>query len=124
MIVRFVLAQADSPLDKLGPRGSQGDNLLGGSFITLGAILFTILALLFLAVKIGYSLRKRRRRRKSRRRERKSSVIVSSPPEKPVKKRPQSASRRRHAKRNPTLAESGGLPPARPEGQAPPEPKP
>jgi len=124
MINCFVLAQADSPLDRLGKGGSRGDTVLGENLLVLALILFGILALLFLAVKIKYSLRRKRGRRKSRRTQAPRTAPIQQRSESQPRKRARSTSRNRSAKRNPTLSESGGLPPARPEGQAPPELKP
>jgi hypothetical protein len=91
-----------------------------GGVITLGAIgLVTLLVLLW-----AVFLRRRRRRRHSHHHAHRPS---SQPTETPValnngdavsprkKRRHRRRSDRRHRPRNPTLAETGGLPPIRPE---------
>ena len=94
--------------------------------LIFGAIgLVTLLALLW-----AVFLRKRRRRRKHHHAHENSSrpaevpevakaESVLSPPE---KRRHRRRSGRRHRPRNPTLAETGGLPPVRPESPTEPQP--
>jgi hypothetical protein len=95
-----------------------------GGLVVFGAIgLVTLLALVW-----AIFIRKRRRRRRSHHHSHQHSAIPTEtsaalndagaalPPPEPRKGR---RSRRRHRSRNPTLAETGGLPPIRPGG--PPE---
>jgi type VI protein secretion system component VasK len=94
--------------------------------VIFGAMgLVTLLALLW-----AVFLRKRRRRRKHHHPHQNSSKPAEVPeaakdedaPTRPEKRRHRRRSGRRHRPRNPTLAETGGLPPVRPE--SPPEPQP
>ena len=124
MAILPALAQSASPLDSLGPAAGDGGGFVGENLFVLFGLLLGILALLFLAVRIRYSMRNRRKRRKSRSREQKRIKPQASITQTPPQTRSRSGRKRRASKRNPTLAETGGLPPARPEGQAPPEPKP
>ena len=95
--------------------------------VIFGAIgLVTLLALLWAA----FLRKKRRRRREHHHAPRHSSGPAEVPetsedenaPSPPEKRHRRRRSRRRDRPRNPTLAETGGLPPIRPEG--PPEPQP
>ena len=95
--------------------------------IIFGAIGLVTLLLLLWAV----FLRRRRRRRHSHHHSHQQSSGPTAAPEvpneegdlsPPEKRRHQRRAGRRHRSRNPTLAETGGLPPVRPEDS--PEPRP
>jgi len=94
--------------------------------IIFGAIgLVTLLALLW-AVLVRKERRRRREHHHSHQHSSTPAEVAEAPAEEDVPSPPQKRRRRRrsgrsHRPRNPTLAETGGLPPIRPEG--PPEPQ-
>jgi hypothetical protein len=117
MSARSVLAQLPPSLDKLEAKSDGGgEGFLNSDNLMLAGIVLALIAILFIGAKLRYS-RKKKRRSPSRRRSEKpnrSTKSTMKPPGAP----PASGSRkRRHARRNPTLAETGGLPPSRSEGQ-------
>ena len=123
MSARSVLAQLPPSLDKLGAKSDGGgEGFLNSDNLMLAGIVLALIAILFIGAKLRYS-RKKKRRSPSRRRSEKPNRSTKSavkPPGAP----PASGSRkRRHARRNPTLAETGGLPPSRSEGQDSPQPE-
>jgi type VI protein secretion system component VasK len=121
------LLLADSDIDQVWSFWRFMDPTTRGGLIIFGTIgLVTLLAALW-----AIFLRKRRRQRRSHHHaHRPSSQPVKTSeapndedaPSPPEKRRHRRRSGRRHRSRNPTLAETGGLPPIRPEG--PPEPQP
>jgi len=111
--------------DVVAPWRSVNPSALGG-LIVLGAIgLVTLLALAW-----AVFLRKRGRRRRSQHHAHRHSSAPAESLKTPNGEAPTASrqerrkwrrSRRRHRSRNPTLAQTGGLPPIRSEG--PPEPQ-
>jgi len=111
----ILLAQASALGESPGAEFTRSRGVFSGDLGALTLIILALIAALFLGVKTWFSLRDRRRRDTDRPRRRRQA---SSPA-------PQSGSagrrrsRRSSAARNPTLSETEGLPPPRPEGQAP-----
>ncbi len=108
-----------------GPWRSMNPSLLNGLLVVGSMALVTGLALLW-----AIFLRKRRRRRHAHHHShRHTSASIESPetpaadssPAPPPKHRKWRRSHRRHRSRNPTRAETGGLPPVRSEGPAEPQ---
>jgi type VI protein secretion system component VasK len=123
--IAFFLADAETD-DVLAAWRIMDPSTLG-ALLVFGAIgLVTLLALAWAAF-----LRKRGRRRRSHHHAHQHASAPAEAPEvlndegpaaAPPKRHKWRRSRRRHRARNPTLAETGGLPPVRPEG--PPDPQP
>jgi type VI protein secretion system component VasK len=120
----FFLADiyTDNPLPGFGPMGSAVKERV----IVFGTILLVLLLLL------GWALLFRRHRRRAARREdrrrrrhsfAKNAVRGVAELNEYVKDR-QQGRRRRHRPRNPTLAETGGLPPLRGDDHQPPQSQP
>jgi uncharacterized membrane protein len=119
----FFLADADTD-DILASWWRAMDPATHGGVLIFGAIgLVTLLAVVW-----AVFLRKRRHRRHSHHHSHEHSSTpaealkedgsASAPPTRRAWRR----SRRRRRSRNPTLAETGGLPPVRPEGPSDPQP--
>jgi len=123
--IPFFLADAETDQILESWRFMDPSSLAG--LLVFGAIgLVTLLALVW-----AVFLRKRGHRRRSHHHSHQHSSTPAEAPEAlndddtasaPPKRHKWRRSRRRHRSRNPTLAETGGLPPVRPEG--PPDPQP
>jgi type VI protein secretion system component VasK len=123
----ILLLLADADTDEVFDSWRLMDPSTRGGLIVFGAIgLVTLLALLW-----AIFLRKSGRRRHSHHHAHDHSARPTEAPEAPNEegalsppqnRRRWRRARHRHRSRNPTLAETGGLPPVRPEG--PPDPQP
>jgi hypothetical protein len=118
---------ADAATDEVLSTWRFMDPSTRGGLLIFGAIgLVTLLAVVW-----AIFLRKRRRRRHSHHHNHQHSSTPTEAPEAinndgpafaPPERRKWRRSRHRHHSRNPTLAETGGLPPVRPEGPTDPQP--
>lgn len=117
-LIFFAAAMDDDPLPGFGPMGLAAKERL----IVLGAVA------LVLAIVLGWALLFRHRRRRAARREdrrhRRHSFAKNAAKgvaeiKQLVKEHQHRRRRRHHRPRNPTLAETGGLPPPRSDDQPP-----
>ena len=112
----FNLFEADGPITGVGPMSQAMKERL----IIVGTLLFISLALL------GWAwISRKNRRRSARREERRRRRSMFQGARKGVAElkelvRDHKRKRRHHRPRNPTLAETGGLPPPRRDGPPPP----
>ena len=110
MDTAILLAQGESPADQF----NRSHSVFSGELGVLLMIFLSLFATLFVGVKVWHMLRQGKRRRSGRSRARRKTPSPNSQP------RGVGRRKRRHAEvRNPTLAETEGLPPPRPEGHAP-----
>ena len=122
-----LFSRAAADVDKLlAPYGFLDSSTRGGLLIFGATGLVTLLVVAW-----AVFLRKRRRRRHSHHRSHRHSAqpieappapADEAPPSPPRERRRWRRQRRQHHPRNPTLAETGGLPPIRPEGPSEPQP--
>ena len=94
-------------------------------FLVFGALCLVTLLLILWALFIRKKRRRRRKHHHSHHRSSQTAEALEAPkddplPAAPEQRRRSRRSRRRHRPRNPTLAETGGLPPLRPEDPFPP----
>ena len=117
----YLLADFDFGLeDVLAPWRSMSSSALGAILLLCAMGLVALLAVVWAA--FFRSSRRRRRSHHHSHRHSSSSIEAVEPPSPesspspPQQHHGRRHSRRRHRPRNPTLAETGGLPPVRPEG--------
>lgn len=115
MNIFFLAMFEDDPLPTFGPLSKNAIQNL----IVIGAI-FSVITLVFIWAAF---IRKRRRRRKHHHRHHRSFAKTAAEGVSEIRRQVQERQRRRRTRqrqRNPTLAETGGLPPARADEPAPP----
>lgn len=122
MPARTVLAQLRPELDKLGGNVGERGGYLDSDSLMLAGVLLALIAILFLGAKINYS-RKKKRRHRSRSKSKAPLRQTKPAPAEGGERRSGASGKRRRARRNPTLAETRGLPPPRSEGQNSPSPE-
>lgn len=110
MTIAILLAASTPSGETPGSTLTRNQGFFSSDVGALLAVVLGLVAALFLAVKIGFMLRRRKRRQASRSRRQRREAAP---------RRRAEPLRRAHSVRNPTLAETEGLPPRRPEGQAP-----
>lgn len=122
MRAQTVLAQLRPALDRLGSNAGERGGFLGSDSLMLAGGLAALIAILFIGAKIKYS-RKKKRRNRSRSKSKAPLSNTAPAPASVGKRRSGASGKSRHARRNPTLAETGGLPPPRSEAQNSPSPE-
>lgn len=115
MLSAILLAQTSSLGESPGAEFTRSRGVFSGELGALTLIILALIAALFLGVRAWFALRDGKRRRSDRPRRRRKSGSPAPQSGDAERRR----SRRPSAARNPTLAETEGLPPPRPEGQAP-----
>jgi hypothetical protein len=122
----YMLAEYDFRMeDVLGPWRTMSSSALGSLLLVIALGLVSLLVVVW-AVFFRKPRRRRRSRHHSHQRSSDSPELVEPPQQEasaspPPEERKSRRSRRRRRSRNPTLAETGGLPPVRSE--IPPEPQ-
>jgi hypothetical protein len=111
----ILLAQVSSSGELPGSEFTRSHSIFSDDHGALIAIVLILVAALFVGVKVWFSIRARKRRRRSRNHHRRETTRRETGSGAADSRR----KRRQSKSRNPTLAETGGLPPPRPEGQAP-----
>lgn len=122
MNVLFLGIVPDDPLPGLAPLGPAARERL----IVLGTMVFVVAAVLFWVLVIRKKPRKRKEHRHHHRRSIGETAVKGVSEIKEIIHERQRRHRRERRQRNPTLAETGGLPPARPDepsaqSQSPPQ---